>query len=275
MHYVPRILPALALLALAGCGSRAAPPPAPPTPPPPDPEILIAQALADAEVAEPDEVVHDLIALVPERDDLVWEPGVDAGAARVLLVAWTTWDGYAEQVGQTVPLGRTLWVSAAPEVHELCRASGLDGEDLDRRLEQYLGLRPDTAKTHFLELWVAPADTVRPCPDPEVTDTACEATDQAADVVIGTHDHRPWFDDLRARSYGPDGYPWTRLGYTYDWSPDTPERGASEFLVPEGAMVTVVSYTPTHDYCNGTGAGGKAARTTPRSGPQTISGSME
>lgn len=263
MRRVPSIVAGLAVLALAGCGSRAAPPPGPPTPPPPDPEILIAQALADAAVAEPGEAVDDLVALVPGSDELTWEPGAAPGKERVLLVTWTTWDGYAEQVGQTVPVDGLLWVTAAPEVRDFCRASGLQGPELERRLEQFLGLRPGTARSHFVEMWVAPADTVRPCPDPEVTDTRCEAADQAADAIIGTHDHRAWFDGLRATSYGAGGYPWTRLGYTYDWSPDTPERGASELLVPAGARVTVASYTATSAYCAAAVAG------------QTMSGSRE
>ncbi|MBU6351343.1 MAG: hypothetical protein KGS73_14490 [Chloroflexi bacterium] len=34
-------------------------------------------------------------------------------------------------------------------------------------------------------------------------------------------------------------YPWTRLGYTYDWSNSASEVGLSEFVVAAGSTVAV------------------------------------
>lgn len=234
------VLAALGVL-LAACATR-------PPVPAPTPEELIDRALKDAEQADPDEVVDDLYALNPGSAPMQWRRD-EAGDDRVLTVTWTNWEGYRDQLGQTVPVGRTIWVTAAPEVQAFCSASGLQGEALTERLEQFLGLRPGTGKPYFVTMWAKPADMVRPCPDPEVTDGACEAVDEAEDVVIGTHQHRAWFDDLKATSYGPEGYPWTRLGYTYDWNPASPERGASEFLIPAEAMVQVDSFIDTAAYC--------------------------
>ena len=155
----------------------------------------IARALADAEQADPDEVVNDLIALTPDQPSLSFRQD-DAGEPWVQLVAWTDWDGYRAQVGQTVPLGRAIWVTAAPEVQAFCRATGLTGEALNERLTQYLGIRPGAGKPYFVTLWARPSTVVRPCADPSVSTTTCAASDAAADVQVGTHAHRAWFDVL-------------------------------------------------------------------------------
>jgi len=214
---------------------------------PMSPSDLIARALLDAEQADEDEVVTDLITLTRDEPGLSWQ--TDGEGDWVQLVAWTDWDGYRAQVGQSVPLGRAIWVTAAPEVQAACRDFGLTGSALTTRLEQYLGIRPGAGKPYFVTLWARPSTVVRPCADPDVSAAACEPTDVATDVHIGTHDHRAWFDDLRARSYGEGGYPWTRLGYTYDWAPGADERGASEFVVPAETTVRIASFTTTDEYC--------------------------
>ncbi|MBK7773607.1 MAG: hypothetical protein IPL19_24365 [Sandaracinaceae bacterium] len=208
----------------------------------------IARALLDAAEADPDEVVNDLIALTPEQPSLSWRRD-EAGEPWVQLVAWTDWDGYQAQVGQTVPLGRAIWVTAAPEVQEFCRGTGLTGEALNERLTEYLGIRPGAGKPYFVTLWARPSTVVRPCADPSVSATTCAASDVAEDVQLGTHAHRAWFDDLRGRSYGEGGYPWTRLGYTYDWAAGASERGASEFVIPAQTSVEIVAFTTTDEYC--------------------------
>jgi hypothetical protein len=58
----------------------------------------------------------------------------------------------------------------------------------------------------------------RPSPDAEIDDSVAEL-----EFPAGTsQDHMTWITDRMATSYGEGGYPWTRLGYTYDWNPDTP-----------------------------------------------------
>ena len=49
------------------------------------------------------------------------------------------------------------------------------------------------------------------------------------------------------RKTGPR-YPWPRLGYTYDWGNAISRVGISEFVVREGARMTVHSVSTTEDY---------------------------
>jgi hypothetical protein len=45
------------------------------------------------------------------------------------------------------------------------------------------------------------------------------------------------------------GYPWTRLGYTYNWNPEASIEGTSEFVIPEGTSVEVCGVVPATEFC--------------------------
>jgi hypothetical protein len=206
-----------------------------------DPEALYRDAVADAAVVDADEVVDTLLALRPDSpDDVVFD------GDRVLLVTWTDWDGYDGAEGQTMPLGVEVWVSAAPHLQRFCRGTGLSGDALTARLEQRLGLPPGGPKDRIVEFWADPADVFRPTPDPEIDDSVADLDfPETADDA-----HRAWIEALRAKSYGDPGYPWTQLGYTYDWAPGAAsEIGESEFVVRKGSEIEVASVTPHADYC--------------------------
>jgi hypothetical protein len=206
-----------------------------------DPQTLYRAAVEDAAVVDADEVVDDLVAIRPGADDIV-----EDAEGRVLMVTWTDWDGYDGKEDQAMELGVEVWATAAPHLQQTCRTWGLDGDALTGRLEQRLGLPPGGAKDRVVELWVAPEAMFRPSPDPAIDDASADL-EFPADA---SQDHIAWIEALRAASYGDDGYPWTQLGYTYDWAPGaTSEVGDSEFVVRAGSEVVVASVTPQADYC--------------------------
>jgi hypothetical protein len=84
----------------------------------------------------------------------------------------------------------------------------------------------------------------RPSPDPEIDDQRAEVTFPPT----VDKDHREWIDRLMETSYTPDGYPWTRLGYTYDWGSADDEIGLSEYVIREGAEVIVSSIFGLGEY---------------------------
>ena len=55
---------------------------------------------------------------------------------------------------------------------------------------------------------------------------------------------KEWFDSNIVWSYFESAYPWTRLGYTYDWADNQEEYGLSEFLIQNNSSVQV-AYTVT------------------------------
>lgn len=214
-------------------------------------------AVADAEVAEASEICKDLLAITPYNPRVTWE-GVP-GESRVLMVTWTSYTGYDDLVGKSIVLSdltkaetmatRDIWVTAAMGVQFAIAECRSMPNGLVVRLEQLLGLPPNSGKTRFVEFWVDPEDLFRPSPDPEITDSEAGLDfPRSEDYVTVSPEYITWFEELKATSYGVGGYPWTRLGYTYDWGNPWSEIGLSEFVIRTGATVDVHSVTLTEDY---------------------------
>ncbi len=197
------------------------------------------RAVEDAYDAQPDEINHELWAITPDNPQLIWRE--EKGQKQVLMVTWTSWNGYSDRVGQKMDLEREIWVTAAPELQQFASQLDLSPTSLTLRLEQYLGLPPHNGKTKFVQMWVDPREIFRPCPDSEISDTRCEL--QFPQRV--SRAHKDWLIDKMLTSYGEPGYPLTRLGYTYDWGSLETEFGASEFLIRKGAQVEIESVTET------------------------------
>ena len=213
-------------------------------------------ALVDAETAEPDEISTHLTAITPYNEHLIWEG--TAGTSRVLMLTWTSWTGYDSLVGKSIRVddlmksvdtSRDTWVTAAPELHEFCQNQDLDSAGMTLRVEQLMGLPPHNGKTRFVAFWVNPEDLFRPSPDPEITDHEAELDFPVSSrFVTVSAEHVDWFNSLEETSYGTDGYPWTRLGYTYDWGKPFCKVGLSEFVIRSGATVDVQSVALNDDF---------------------------
>lgn len=151
-----------------------------------------------------------------------------------------------------------VWVTAVPEVQEICR--GFTG-DLDLRLRQFFGLHPNRKFTTFVTMTVKEGDIFRPTANPDPTTTlpcSCPVPANCGEAFPETvsESHRRWFADQMLSSYVlsessliPVGYPWTRLGYTYDWKPGANKYGASEYVIRKDSTVTVTEITPYKKYC--------------------------
>lgn len=222
-------------------------------------------AIKDAEVAEASEIDSNLTPITEETPNLIWR-GVGENR-QVLVVTWTSWSGYDAMVGKTIRMNRYLqapvrdakgntvmkiyeatrdiWVTVAPEIQEFCQKNFLTPETCTLRMEQLLGVPPANGKTRFVEFWVKPSDLFRPAPDPDITTRSA-----LLDYPVGVSDaHKKWIEDLKAVSYLENGYPWTRLGYTYDWGKTDNHVGLSEYVIRIGALVDVHSSTLNVYYC--------------------------
>jgi hypothetical protein len=252
------------LLALSGCVTTRPGSPAPPA----SIDSLwrdYERAVEDAKFPRPARVSRELVPLVTWFDGLVW----DEARQKLLMVTWTkaAWFTPGE-----MKLVKPTWLTAAPFLQRFCQASGLQGRALDLRLQQRLGLPPNGAYDAFAEVWIDPADLFRPCPDPEIGDRECQVnlttgtgdrnaacpwstTQQVSGKFVKvSSDHLNWMCSKWSESYPPgkprDSYPWTALGYTYDWSSSSPNHvGDSEFVAPQGTAVVVRRVAPTGQYC--------------------------
>lgn len=243
LPFSPLRLRAPGLFALAGLLSACAGGPVAPG----DAQGRYRAAIVDAAVVSPAKV--SVLKALPE-------------AATVSMVSWVTQQRAPCQGGGapcTLEVGADrLWVTLAGEVQTLCRGWNLRGDALRERLEQLLGLPPDAPlqyrKVGFAVLEVARERVERPClgMEPAGAGPVCTITAQP-----GTPEElRNFVGQQMAGSYvldnprGP-GYPYTRLGYTYDWgaAAGASHYGASEFLIKPGSSARVVAQMSTDAYC--------------------------
>ncbi len=188
-------------------------------------------AVLDMSLPQPWEVSRSLIAIAPQ------DP--------ITVVSWVQAGRYS--IGRSQASGQ-IWVTVVPHLRDFCRALK-DETELVTRLEQRLGLPPASNKTEFVEIRLPdPAAAMfRPCADPRIDTTTCPLGPPADDSP-----HRDWFLGQYFASYAmahPSRYPWTSLGYTFDWGDPASEHGESEFVIRPGAKIDVVSITSTADYC--------------------------
>ncbi len=211
-----------------------------------------AVALQDAKVAEASEIYTGLTAITPDNSKLTW----DKESGRVLVVTWTSYKGYDTQVSKELTVTRETWVTAVPDLQTFCRSYQATPETpLNLRLEELLGLPPNNGKTRIVALWVKPEDLFRPSPDGQVDDSVAELEIPPASRFASQQDyefHRDWYNlQLQIDNYDDPskGYPWTRLGYTYDWGNPQSEVGLSEFVIYANSPAKVEKVYLTNEYC--------------------------
>ncbi len=212
-------------------------------------EELYAQAIEDAKTIEPEELLPLKTTLTRDDPYAQW----NALGDRVLVCTWNdTPEDYPDGADLTVG-DEPVWVFSPVEFESWYCNNAAGVEDWELRLCQLIGLPPDAGYTHFTTLWADPGDLLRPAFDPDVT------TNTMSGDLTGNTWYQDWFEDNTAASYGDDGYPWTRLGYTYDWAPNGTEYGLTEFILPVGAVATVERTVTTQDYLDGLAAEEKNA----------------
>ncbi len=246
---------------LAACGSDSS---APPVVVPVNLQAQYSSAVADARTVTPSEISRYLTPITTENPNLIWENGVVG--SRLLVVTWLGDAGKYYKCSD--PLGCSgnsscieggecptykydSWVTVVPEIKSffgIARPEPL-------RIAQLLGLPPEAAVAgspneykYMLEMWVSPQDLFRPCPDTEITDTTCGTgfpsdmfrmldPNNKVQVSAGPDNgafktYSSWFNAQARYSYtlGSSPYPWTRLGYTYNWGSSN-HTGLSEFVL--------------------------------------------
>jgi len=172
----------------------------------------------------------------------------------VVVVTMTSKDG---NVGDLLPItGTGVWVTGVPEVQDICRH--FTG-DVVMRLRELLGLPPDAHIPRALVLRVKITDVFRPAVNPDVSSTTpCEQLADApalsdcgnAFPAETAPSHYAWMAsqafELHTLSHG---FPWTHLGYTFNWAPDTDRYGASEYVIRPGAPALILQNVTSESYC--------------------------
>ncbi len=178
------------------------------------------------------------------------------GEDHILMLTWKSQNFYPDS-GMYNTGKWEIWVSAAPEL--LQKMNRIKPKYREARLKQLLGLPPTATYHYFIEMWVKPGDLIRPCPDKDAGDTYCNIGFTSQDSL--DKEHLRWINQGRIdRYYANDlyqRYPWTQLGYTYDWNPRNKSHvGVSEFVIPPHTTVYIQKAYTTQHYLD---TGGYAA----------------
>jgi hypothetical protein len=202
------------------------------------------KALDDTKVATYGEISRNLTPIVSYNTNLTWNGG------KVLMTAWA--DDYYKRfnVGEymTVSSAHEIWVFPPHEMKNFLKKNKVAKKQLQDRLKKLLGLRPESKNTLFVEFWVTPYDMYRPSPDPETSDNEAELDFPGCPYSSISQAYKDWFNNRKATIYtGSHSYPWTGLGYTYDWGSRN-HIGLSEYVIKGGALVQIKSITPTESY---------------------------
>lgn len=245
-------LPALLLIMTAGCTHT--PPAATVQNTAPTWPDTYQAAIKDALNPEPEERASNLIRITPGNARLQWQTFNGIPHIKMVSVVSNT-SYYAGSVGKTYNTGnRYTWVTVAPELQNTCSSAGFGDTDKPMRLRQLLGLTPDATITAVVEFWVLPALLFRPAADYAIDDTTTDFNMPEETPAW----YRRWFNELRAKQYfqseSPknNAYPWTQLGYTYDWGNPQSEQGLSEFVIRAQSEVIIHAIYSLNDYCQNT-----------------------
>ena len=130
-----------------------------------------------------------------------------------------------------------------------------------RRVEQLFGLPNDYGCSNVVELFVHPQDLARPAWDYQITNQSVAfgwpkpmPTVPPAGFA-SVSDYTTWFsnrlDTIYIFSSNSVGYPWTGLGYTYDWyygTNDLRRVGPAEFIVGKNSVFYTAGIYELSDY---------------------------
>jgi hypothetical protein len=209
------------------------------------------KAVREAEQQVPAEVAEGLVEIPPDRP-----VNVDSWISEEEIARFRAGSGkWLDRAPEDV------WVTVEPKLEKFCAAffasHGHDIRQLTLRLEQRLGLPPDNTKKQFLEIHLdhpTPEVIFRPCLNPAIDRVDCQEPPSGPDI-----DHRNWLRRQYRDSYEglpQNSYPWTALGYTFDWAPgpqpgEFQRFGESEFVIRKGAPIQVLQAVDTAEYCGG------------------------
>ena len=188
-------------------------------------------AVEDAEVATAEEMNPDLAAIISPEES----PQIE----------WLERDGRTfVLVGSAMTEEDSRYWESGHHLKADVRQT--DDHGIEMRVIQMLGLPPDCGYDHIVLFWAEKDSLFRPTPDPEIHDS---------EVLLDFRDdvdprYRAWFEDYCRTAYHSDTpYPWTRLGYTYDWHSGSPSAiGPAEFIVRPSTRVIVSDILPVPDW---------------------------
>ncbi|MDD4155286.1 MAG: hypothetical protein PHY08_01825 [Candidatus Cloacimonetes bacterium] len=211
-----------------------------------DYNTVYSNAVVDAQNPEESDIINTLTAVTADNPNIVWEN--TPGKSRVLVTTNTKYStSYIPNIGNEMDLvwGET-WVFFDYEAINIINNKISNEKNMLTRLKQLLGLPPDSDNTYIVEMWVETDDLKRPSKDNEIYDSQSDLSYP----VDADSSWINWFNNLVATQYGENPYPWTQLGYTYDWGNPESKIGISEFIIMKNSTVKIENVYTVEEYFN-------------------------
>jgi hypothetical protein len=151
----------------------------------------------------------------------------------------------------TIDTTRFIWVAPPDELRGFCRGR----RDPLLAMQQALGLPPEKNKDiRVFTFDTKPTNVFRPCASgPEITTTQCSVNlpvqQSGADSLTEHFVLKQMMDSYRSGFAWP-GYPFTAMGWSYDWDPESPTgQGFSEYVVKPGSKISNVASVDAATFC--------------------------
>ena len=203
-------------------------------------------AVADAQNPKDNDIINTLIAVIPENENIEWEQ--TSNESRVLVTTNTRYgSSYMPHIGSEMDLvwGDT-WVFFNFEATTIVNNKISNERHMLTRLKQLLGLPPNSNNNYIVEMWVKTDNLKRPSRDNEIDDSQSDLFFPADADSSWIN----WFNNLLETQYGENPYPWTQLGYTYDWGNPESKIGISEFIILKNSTVNIKGVYSVEEYFN-------------------------
>jgi len=198
-------------------------------------------------IADSTENIDTLMTLTSSNPVLKWK--TIHGKNYVLMASFTNYLK-AYPVGDSTTTTRETWMFVPGQMQYRLRSKMTPKTDTILKLNEMLGLPPVSGYTHIVQYWVQVDNAFRPAGSPDVTVPKASGTLS----LNATPEYKLWFNAKIISSYFQPltgtqvYYPWTRMGYTYNWAPGSNRVGVSEFVLNTNSGIWVESATKAGDY---------------------------
>lgn len=177
-----------------------------------------------------EEDIRPLVSLTKNEENLYWSED-----NKVLLFTFHRFpSSYPDGEEITFTWGES-WLCSIKEYENWYKSNKDNIKDPLLRTKQVLGMNDESKNTYISSMWIDPNDVQRPA---YITDPTKQMSLQFDENE--TDEYKAWFSNQYYYSYDVAKLPWTRLGYTYDWSEEAKDRyGLTEFIAWKGTTVKV------------------------------------
>ena len=191
-------------------------------------------------IEEDENDLRPLVNLTKDEQNITWNSTSD----KVLLFTLHRFPtSYPEGEEITFSWGES-WLCSVKEYSKWYLSNKDNIEDVLLRTKQVLGMSHESKNTYISSMWLSPKDIYRPA---YVNDPTKAMSLTLSDEV--TEEYKSWFYSQYYYSYDVSKLPWTRLGYTYDWSEEAKDKyGLSEFIAFKGTTAKVEKTLLVEDF---------------------------